>query len=128
MNVRIESSWGAVLAEEFEKPYFSELVEFLHQEKRAGKVIYPPGPLIFNAFNLTPFDQVKVVILGQDPYHAPGQAHGLSFSVPDGIKQRSAFPTPPRTDGSEGSSAPAHGSCAGCARPDTPPPCRWADG
>ena len=86
MNVRIESSWGAVLAEEFEKPYFSELVEFLHQEKRAGKVIYPPGPLIFNAFNLTPFDQVKVVILGQDPYHAPGQAHGLSFSVPDGIK------------------------------------------
>ena len=86
MNVRIESSWGTVLAEEFEKPYFSELVEFLHQEKRAGKVIYPPGPLIFNAFNLTPFDQVKVVILGQDPYHAPGQAHGLSFSVPDGIK------------------------------------------
>ncbi len=86
MNVQIEPSWGAVLAEEFEKPYFAELVRFLHEEKRAGKTIFPPGPLIFNAFNLTPFHQVKVVILGQDPYHGYGQAHGLSFSVPEGIK------------------------------------------
>lgn len=86
MNVQIEASWKQALAEEFEQPYFSALVQFLHEEKRTGKVIYPPGPLIFNAFNLTPFDQVKVVILGQDPYHGPGQAHGLSFSVPDGIK------------------------------------------
>ena len=86
MNVQIEASGKQVLADEFEKPYFAALAQFLHEEKRTGKVIYPPGPLIFNAFNLTPFDQVQVVILGQDPYHGPGQAHGLSFSVPDGIK------------------------------------------
>ena len=85
MNVLIEESWKNVLKEEFEKPYFAELAAFLHKEKREGKTIYPPGPLIFNAFRLTPFDKVKVVILGQDPYHNPGQAHGLSFSVPDNI-------------------------------------------
>lgn len=85
MNVQIESSWKQVLAEEFEKPYFQELARQLHQEKREGRVIYPPGPLIFNAFNLTPFDKVKVVIIGQDPYHGPGQAEGLSFSVPHGM-------------------------------------------
>lgn len=86
MDVVIEASWKEVLKEEFEKEYFSDLVEFLHREKREGKIIYPPGPLIFNAFRLTPFDNVKVVILGQDPYHGKGQAHGLSFSVPDGIQ------------------------------------------
>jgi uracil-DNA glycosylase len=85
MDVKIEESWKRVLAPEFEKPYFEELVRQLHQEKREGRTIYPPGPLIFNAFNLTPFDQVKVVIIGQDPYHGPGQAEGLSFSVPHGM-------------------------------------------
>lgn len=85
MDVKIEESWKRALAPEFEKPYFQELVRQLHEEKRAGRVIYPPGPLIFNAFNLTPFDRVKVVIIGQDPYHGPGQAEGLSFSVPHGV-------------------------------------------
>ncbi len=85
MDVKIEKSWKRVLAPEFEKPYFQELARQLHEEKRAGRTIYPPGPLIFNAFNLTPFDQVKVVIIGQDPYHGPGQAEGLSFSVPHGM-------------------------------------------
>ena len=86
MAVKIEESWGKVLAPEFEKSYFQNLARYLHEEKRAGKVIYPPGPLIFNAFNLTPFDKVKVVIIGQDPYHGPGQAEGLSFSVPHGVQ------------------------------------------
>lgn len=86
MDVKIESSWGAVLKNEFTKPYFQQIVIFLKTEKAAGKTIYPPGPLIFNAFNQTPFTKLKVVILGQDPYHGPGQAHGLSFSVPNGIK------------------------------------------
>ena len=85
MDVKIEESWKRVLAPEFEKPYFRELAAQLHKEKREGRTIYPPGPLIFNAFNLTPFDSVKVVIIGQDPYHGPGQAEGLSFSVPHGV-------------------------------------------
>ena len=85
MDVKIEPSWKDALAPEFAKPYFEGLVRFLHQEKAAGKVIYPPGSLIFRAFELTPVDQVKVVILGQDPYHNPGEAMGLSFSVPDGV-------------------------------------------
>lgn len=83
MDVRIEESWKKVLQEEFDKPYFKEISERVHKEIRDGKKIYPPGPLIFNAFDTTPFDKVKVVILGQDPYHQPGQAHGLSFSVRD---------------------------------------------
>jgi len=86
MDVKIESSWKAALAGEFEKPYFAALVRFLHQEKEAGKKIYPPGSLIFRAFELTPVSEVKVVILGQDPYHNPGEAMGLSFSVPDGVR------------------------------------------
>ncbi len=86
MDVKIEQSWKDALAPEFGKPYFEQLVRFLHQEKAAGKVIYPPGSLIFRAFELTPVDQVKVVILGQDPYHNPGEAMGLSFSVPDGVR------------------------------------------
>ena len=77
------------MAGEFEKPYFASLVRFLHEEKTAGKRIFPPGSQIFRAFDLTPVDKVKVVILGQDPYHGPGQAHGLSFSVPDNM------PAPP---------------------------------
>ena len=86
MDVKIESSWKSALAPEFEKPYFAQLVRFLHAEKAAGKVIYPPGGLIFRAFELTPLDAVKVVILGQDPYHNPREAMGLSFSVPDGVR------------------------------------------
>ena len=89
MDVRIEPGWKEALRDEFEKPYFAALVRYLHAEKDAGKVIYPPGSLIFRAFELTPIDQVKVVILGQDPYHGAGQAMGLSFSVPDGV------PAPP---------------------------------
>jgi len=89
MDVRIEDSWKNALAGEFGKPYFESLVRFLHEEKAAGKKIFPPGSQIFKAFELTPVSQVKVVILGQDPYHGLGQAHGLSFSVPDGV------PAPP---------------------------------
>ncbi len=85
-NVQIEEGWKQALAEEFNKPYFAEIKSFLLAEKLAGKTIYPPGPLIFNAFNQTPFAAVKVVVLGQDPYHNPGEAMGLSFSVPRGIK------------------------------------------
>ena len=85
MDVQIEESWKAVLKPEFSKSYFQNIVTFLKTEKMAGKTIYPPGSLIFNAFNTTPFDNVKVVILGQDPYHGPGQAHGLCFSVNNGV-------------------------------------------
>ena len=81
----IDESWYKVLREQFEAPYFADLKSFLVEEKQ-HYAVYPPGKLIFNAFNLTPFDKVKVVILGQDPYHGPGQAHGLSFSVPDGVQ------------------------------------------
>lgn len=85
MSVKIEESWKSALADEFEKLYFQNITAFLKKEIAAGKTIYPPGPLIFNAFNTTPFDQVKVVILGQDPYIKPGEAMGLSFSVPKGV-------------------------------------------
>jgi uracil-DNA glycosylase len=87
MQVQIEDGWKKVLEPEFNKPYFLQLVHFLKTEKNIGKIIYPPGSLIFNAFNMSPFKNTKVVLLGQDPYHGPGQAHGLSFSVPDGIRQ-----------------------------------------
>ena len=86
MDVKIEESWKEVLHREFKKSYFEQLTVFLKIEKAQGKIIYPPGSLIFNAFNKTPFDKVKVVLLGQDPYHGQGQAMGLSFSVPQGIK------------------------------------------
>lgn len=86
MEVQIEPSWKAVLRAEFQKEYFRGVVSHLKVEKSAGKTIYPPGGLIFNAFDQTPFPAVKVVILGQDPYHGPGQAHGLCFSVPKGIR------------------------------------------
>ena len=89
MEVKIEQSWKSALADEFNKPYFESLVGFLRQEKAAGVTIFPPGRQIFRAFDLTPMDKVKVVILGQDPYHGLGQAHGLSFSVPAGV------PAPP---------------------------------
>lgn len=88
---QLHPSWLAVIGDELEKPYMQALRHFLKQEKAAGKVIFPPSPLIFNAFNHTPFEQVRVVIIGQDPYHGldkgQPQAHGLSFSVPHGIAQ-----------------------------------------
>ena len=88
-RIKLEASWKQALRDEFEKPYMGELRDFLRQEHAAGKEIYPPGPLIFNALNSTPLDNVKVVILGQDPYHGPNQAHGLCFSVQPGV------PAPP---------------------------------
>ncbi|HPC97384.1 MAG TPA: uracil-DNA glycosylase [Bacteroidales bacterium] len=84
MDVKIEESWKGRLSEEFSKEYFIRLTEFIRDEYRT-KTIYPPGSLIFNAFNLCPFNKVKAVIIGQDPYHGPGQAHGLCFSVLDGV-------------------------------------------
>jgi uracil-DNA glycosylase len=89
MDVKIASEWKKSLENEFKEAYFNDLVEFLKNEKSSKQVVYPPGPLIFNAFNLTDLDQVKVVIIGQDPYHGPNQAHGLSFSVQKGV------PAPP---------------------------------
>jgi len=84
-KIQIEDSWKQVLASEFEKEYFKNLKQFLIEEK-AKHTIYPPGNEIFSAYNSTPFEKIKVVIIGQDPYHGPGQAHGLCFSVPEGIK------------------------------------------
>ncbi len=88
-HIRLEETWKALLLEEFQQPYMLTLRSFLAEQKRQDKRIYPPGPLIFNALNSTPFDSVKVVILGQDPYHGAGQAHGLCFSVNPGV------PAPP---------------------------------
>ena len=84
MNVKIDNSWRKHIGAEFEKPYFAQLTDFVRQEY-STTACYPPGSLVFNAFNLCPFDAVKVVIIGQDPYHEPGQAQGLSFSVPAGV-------------------------------------------
>jgi uracil-DNA glycosylase len=89
MDVKIEPGWKEALKLEFTKPYFLQIATFLRAQKIAGKTIYPPGPLIFNAYNTTPLSRVKVVIIGQDPYHGPGQAHGLCFSVSEDI------PAPP---------------------------------
>ncbi len=86
-EIRLESSWKSRLQDEFGLPHMTALRQFLLERKRAGASVYPPGSLIFNALNSTPFEAVKVVILGQDPYHGPGQAHGLCFSVPDGVPQ-----------------------------------------
>ena len=85
MDVKIEQSWKDALATEFEKDYFKKLTDFVRAEYLSGKVVYPAAKNIFNAFNLCPLDKVKVVIIGQDPYHEPGQAHGLCFSVQSGI-------------------------------------------
>lgn len=84
MEVKIEASWKSRLAQEFEEPYFKELTDFIRHEYTT-KQIFPPGKMIFHAFDQSPFDQTKVIILGQDPYHGPGQAHGLCFSVPEDI-------------------------------------------
>ena len=85
MDVKIEQSWKNVLSDEFEKEYFKKLTDFVRGEYKSGKIIYPKPQNIFNAFNLCPLSNVKVVIIGQDPYHEPGQAHGLCFSVENGI-------------------------------------------
>ena len=85
MDVKIDASWKEILKAEFNKPYFEQIVLHIKTEKEQGKIIYPPGSLLFNAFNTTPFKNVKVVILGQDPYHGKGQAHGLCFSVQTGV-------------------------------------------
>jgi uracil-DNA glycosylase len=110
INPTIEESWKAVLFDEFNKPYFKELKEFLVEERKKFR-IFPPGSLIFNAFNHTPFGKVKVVLIGQDPYHGYGQAHGLCFSVPDGV------PNPPslvnifkELENDLGISPPSHGN------------------
>jgi uracil-DNA glycosylase len=110
-EVQLESSWKSRLQAEFQEPYMDELREFLLLRKKAGAVIYPPGKQIFNALNSTPFEKVKVVVLGQDPYHGPGQAHGLCFSVRLGI------PTPPsllnifkELESDCGIKAPGHGN------------------
>ena len=84
--IQLDDSWLGELQGEFEQPYMQQLRSFLQQEKAAGKTIFPPGPQVFNALNSTALDQVRVVIIGQDPYHGPGQAHGLSFSVPPGVR------------------------------------------
>jgi len=85
MDVKIEASWKELLQEEFNKPYFEQIVLHLKTERTQKKIIYPAGPNIFNAFNTTPFDKIKIVLLGQDPYHGPRQAHGLCFSVQNGV-------------------------------------------
>jgi uracil-DNA glycosylase len=85
-DVKIEASWKRILGQEFEQPYFTALSKFVKSETQAGKTIFPPGPQVFAAFAYTPFEDVKVVILGQDPYHGLGQAHGLCFSVNKGVK------------------------------------------
>jgi uracil-DNA glycosylase len=85
MDVKIESSWKEILKDEVKKPYFKQLTQHIKTEKSQGKIIYPSGSNIFHAFEATPFNEVSVVILGQDPYHGPGQAHVLSFSVQDGV-------------------------------------------
>lgn len=84
-EIKLEPSWKRRIEDEFNKPYMAELRRFLIGRKKAGAHVYPPGALMFNALDSTPFDQVKVVIFGQDPYHGPGQAHGLCFSVPEGV-------------------------------------------
>ena len=86
INPKIEESWKEVLIDEFHKEYFIKLKEFLVEERKKH-IVFPPGAMIFNAFNYTPFKDVKVVLLGQDPYHGPGQAHGLCFSVPNGVQK-----------------------------------------
>jgi uracil-DNA glycosylase len=85
MDVKINTSWKLALKEEFSQPYFKQITHHIKTEKSQGKKIFPPGRFIFNAFDTTPFENVKVVILGQDPYHGPGQAHGLCFSVQEGV-------------------------------------------
>lgn len=115
-NVKIEESWKQALAAEFIAPYFADIRKFLVETMKAGHKVYPPGSLIFNAFNKTPFDRVRVVILGQDPYHNPGEAMGLSFSVPKGVRIPPSLVNIYREIRTElGYEIPAHGDLSGWA-------------
>lgn len=117
MEVRIESGWKKALQNEFEQPYFAQISAYLHQQIKEGKTIYPPAKLIFNAFEYTPFSKLKVVLLGQDPYHQPGQAHGLSFSVPVGVSQPPSLRTVfTELQNDLGIAPPTHGCLEGWAR------------
>ncbi|ALO46548.1 uracil-DNA glycosylase [Pseudohongiella spirulinae] len=110
-EIKLEPSWKALLQDEFQQPYMLALRQFLRDEKAAGKIIYPPGPDIFNALNSTPFDKVRVVILGQDPYHGSGQAHGLCFSVKKGVAVPPSLKNIYKELGQDlGLSVPAHGN------------------
>lgn len=111
-DVKIEETWKVALAQEFQENYFAQIKTFLKGEYAAGKTIYPPGNLIFNAFDTVPLPEVKVVILGQDPYHGPGQAHGLSFSVPKTAKIPPSLRNVYKelTEDIEGFQKPSHGN------------------
>lgn len=115
--VALEPSWLAVLAEEFEKPYMAQLRDFLAREKAASKQVFPAGKDFFNAFRCTPLQSVKVVILGQDPYHGPGQAHGLCFSVPEGVRPPPSLKNIFKEIQAEfGFEPPAHGNLSAWAK------------
>ena len=117
MNVQIEESWKKVLEPEFSKPYFLQIVHFLKTERNLGKTIYPPGSQIFNAFTQSPFSRTKIVLLGQDPYHGQGQAHGLCFSVPDGVRPPPSLLNIFKELGNDiGLAMPATGNLTGWAR------------
>lgn len=116
-QVNIHDSWKKILAEEFEKPYFGELKRELKRKKAEGKIIYPPGNRIFYAFDQCPFEKVKVVILGQDPYHGPGQAMGLCFSVPKEIKMPPSLKNIYKEiEADLGIKMPSHGDLTGWAK------------
>jgi uracil-DNA glycosylase len=116
-EIRLEASWKWRLADEFDKPYMTALRQFLLERKRAGAMIYPPGNLLFNALDSTPFEAVKVVVLGQDPYHGPGQAHGLCFSVREGVELPPSLRNIYREIGDD----------LGCQPPSSGNLQRWAD-
>ena len=120
MNVKIDPSWRAVLQDQFDQPYFARLVAFVREAYTKGTV-YPPGPLIFSAFDRTPFDKVRVVVLGQDPYHEPGQAQGLAFYVPPSIR------TPPSLYNIAKELAMEYPSAQPAAQPKIPDLLSWAD-
>jgi len=117
MDVKIEESWKQLLIDEFSSDYFLGITQFIREEIKSGATIYPKGSLIFNAFNSTPFDNVKVVILGQDPYHGEGQAHGLAFSVPDDVTPPPSLKNIFREISTDiGVSVPSYGSLTDWAR------------
>lgn len=116
-SVKLDKEWMDVIGDEFHKPYMTKLKQFLQQEKAAGKIIYPKGPDIFNALNTTPFSKVEVVILGQDPYHGPNQAHGLSFSVRKGVDKPPSLQNIYKEIASDmGIQMPPHGDLTGWAK------------
>ncbi len=116
LSIMLEKNWRDAVGGEFDKPYMAELEQFLQREKDSGKIIYPKNEEIFNAFNLTAFDKIKVVILGQDPYHGRGQAHGLSFSVPNGVKIPPSLKNIHKEIKAEFGQEPEHGDLTGWAK------------